>query len=85
MGLVSTGQDYSLIRFASALLDELGHQRGPAGLVAGADAGAIVAMEILVKQDVVAPVRVVLEAFGAAIDRPAAFGIAQEEAGEAAG
>ena len=42
-------------------LDQLGHQPGPAGLVAGAEAGAVVAVEVLVEQEVVAPVRVVLE------------------------
>src|SRR5437773_10342354 len=59
--LVSTGQDYSLFRFASALLDELGHQRGPARLVTGADTGAVVAVEILGKLDVIAPMGVGLE------------------------
>ena len=33
----------------------------PAGLVTGAEAGAVVAVEVLVEQDVVTPVRVVLE------------------------
>jgi len=31
------------------LLDQLGYQTGPAGLVARADPGAVVAVEVLVK------------------------------------
>jgi hypothetical protein len=38
-----------------------GERSGPTGLVGSAEAGAIVAMEILIKQNVVPPVRVVLE------------------------
>jgi hypothetical protein len=34
---------------------------GPARLVAGAEAGAIIAVEVLVEEDIVTPVRVVLE------------------------
>ena len=49
-----------------------GHDAGPARLVAGAEPGAVVAVEILVEQDVVAPVRIVLELLGAAVDRPPA-------------
>src|SRR5271169_2016686 len=42
----------------AALLQHLGDQRGPACLVTGSDAGATVAMEVLVEQDEVAPVLV---------------------------
>ena len=45
---------------------------GPAGLVAGAEAGAVVAVEVLVEQQQVAPVRVGLELLDAAVHRPAA-------------
>ncbi len=55
-------------------------QAGPSGLVAGAEAGAVVAVEVLVEQDQVAPVRIVLELGRAAVDRPPAVGIAQERA-----
>ena len=34
---------------------------GPAGLMTGAQAGAVVAVEVLVEQDEIAPVRVLLE------------------------
>ena len=39
-------------------VDEVGDDGGPAGLMTGADAGAVVAVEVLVKEDLVAPVRV---------------------------
>src|SRR5262245_31808352 len=58
---------------------------GPAGLVAGAEAGAVVAVEVLVEEDVVAPVRVVLELLGAAVDRPTAAGVAPEDRRETIG
>ena len=38
-----------------------GDDPGPAGLVAGAEAGAVVAVEVFVEQEAIAPVRVVLE------------------------
>src|SRR3954468_18733419 len=43
------------------LLDELGDQSRPAGLVARAESRAGVGVEVLVEQHVAAPVRVVLE------------------------
>ena len=35
------------------VLDQLGHQAGPTGLVAGADPAPVVSMKILVEQDVI--------------------------------
>src|SRR5512134_479735 len=60
-------------------------EAGPAGLVAGPDAGPVVAVEVLVEEDQGAPVRVVLELGRAAVDRPAAARVAQEDAREAPG
>ena len=57
-----------------------GHQRRPSGLVAGAEAGAVVAVEVLVERNVVAPVRVLLELLRAAEHRPPAALVAQEDA-----
>ena len=57
---------------------------GPAGLVAGAEPGAVVAVEVLVEEDQVAPVRIVLELRRAAVDRPPPIGVAQERAGQPA-
>src|SRR5690349_7649419 len=59
-------------------LDKLGDGAGPAGLVAGADAGAVVAVEVLIEQDVVAPVGIVLELLGVAVNGSAAVCIAGE-------
>ena len=54
--------------------EEVHHPRddaGPAGLMAGAEPGAVVAVEVLVEQDEIAPVRIVLE-LAACRRRPAA-------------
>ena len=59
-------------------------QGSPARLVAGAQPRAVVAVEVLVEQDVVAPVRIVLEFGRSAVDRPPAVGAAQEGAGQPA-
>src|SRR5215510_7452569 len=45
----------------SSLLKKFGDERGPAGLMAGADRRAGVAVEVLVKWNQVVPVRIVLE------------------------
>jgi len=47
-------------------LDELGNNSGPAGLVAGAQARAGVAVEVLVEENVVSPVGIGLERLGGA-------------------
>src|SRR5437773_10679520 len=53
--------------------------------MAGADSLAGVAVEVFVKGDVVAPARIDLEFFHVAEDGALAVGVAQEDAGEAAG
>lgn len=60
------------------LVDERGHQRSPAGLVRGADAGAVVTVKVFVEEQVVAPVWVVLKRFRAAEHRAVARGVALE-------
>src|SRR5215212_2479360 len=65
-------------------VDEVGDDGGPAGLMTGADAGAVVAVEVLVKEDVVAPVRVCLHHLGRAEDRATAIGSALEDRNQAA-
>ena len=59
-----------------------GGQPGPAGLVTSADARSIVAMEVLVEQNTIAPVRIFLKLLCAPENRPAARFIAEENAGE---
>ncbi len=47
-------------------LDQLCYQARPAGLVVGSNASAIIAVEVLVKKQVISPVRVGLEFLHAA-------------------
>lgn len=54
-------------------LQELGHEASPTCLVGGPQAGAVIAMEILIEQDIIPPVGIVLEFFRAAIHRPSAL------------
>src|SRR5580765_1299576 len=56
------------------------YDSGPAGLVAGSQPGAIVPVEVFVEQNVVLPVRIVLELLSSAVYRPSAVGIAEENA-----
>src|SRR5215471_15628177 len=42
-------------------LYQAGHEAGPSGLMAGAQASSIVAVEVFVEEDVIAPVRIGLE------------------------
>jgi len=55
------------------------------GLVAGADPGAVVSVEVLIEQQIVSPVGIALEFFASTEYRPPAGFIAQEDAGQAIG
>src|SRR5215469_12351620 len=66
-------------------LDQTRNQSGPAGLMARAEARTVVAVEVLVEEDVVAPVRVGLKLLRAAVDSTTALGVTQEDALEARG
>src|ERR1700755_1950070 len=57
----------------------------PARLVVRPDSGAVVAVEVLVELQVVAPVRVRLELLSAAVECAAAVAIAQEDRTEPPG
>jgi hypothetical protein len=50
-------------------LDDFCHEPGPAGLVARAESRSVVPVKVFIEQDVVAPVRIGLELFGASINR----------------
>src|SRR5258707_6277143 len=80
-GLSTCSQDPRGVQEAKEL-DEFGHESCPAGLVTGAQPGTIVAMEVFVEVDVVAPERIVLELFRAAVDGSSAIRVAQENPGE---
>lgn len=53
--------------------------------MAGAEPGTIISVEVLVKEDVIAPMGIVLELLSAAIDRSMAILVPQEDAGETIG
>ncbi len=59
-------------------LDQLGHVSGPAGLMAGPEPGAVVAVEVLVEEHVVAPVRIGLEFLRGAVDGAPSLPVAGE-------
>ena len=59
------------------LLHQLRDQSGPAGLMARADTGAVVAVKVFVERDQIAPVRIGLELFRAAENRPLPIRVAQ--------
>jgi len=61
------------------LLDQLGDEAGPAGLMARAEPRAIIAVEILEEEEAVAPIGIVLETLHPAEDRAASGPIAREE------
>src|SRR5690242_17265259 len=65
---------------SSALLQKFRDEAGPAGLVARTDARTVVAMEVFVEGNQVAPVRIILEFRGRAKDRPSFVGVSQEDA-----
>ena len=64
---------------------EAGDDPGPAGLMAGAEAGAVVAVEVFVELKVIAPVRIVLEFLDAAVDRTPAVFVLEENARSSGG
>jgi hypothetical protein len=53
--------------------------------VTGAETGAVVAMEIFVEQQMIAPVRIALELLGAPEYRPTAALVTQKDPGQAIG
>src|ERR1700676_3456017 len=67
------------IPLLAALLQQLGDEGGPAGLVAGAHACAVVPVEIFIEQGIVVKVRVGLIFFAPAKYRPPALVVAQED------
>src|SRR5262245_27561386 len=71
-----------LQREARKQMHDPGNGTGPTRLVAGAEAGAVVAVKVLVEQEVVAPVRVLLKLAAAPVDRPPASLVSQEDTGQ---
>ena len=61
------------------LIDEVGDEAGPAGLMRSATAAAIVAVKVLEEQDVVLEIRIGLELFIASEDGAPSIGTALKE------
>src|SRR5918995_3958106 len=80
--LISDLLGFGLFALAAARLQQLGDRAGPAGLVRGADAAAVVAVEVFVEQHVVPEVRIVLQFRMRAERRAPAVLVAQENATE---
>lgn len=67
---------------ALGLLKQLGHRSCPTSLMAGPDPSACIPVEVLVEQEVVAPVRIGLERLVCAENRPAAIWTAHKDVRE---
>src|SRR5262245_59114431 len=65
-------------------MQETGDAPRPSGLVTGAEAGAVIAVEVLVEQEIVSPVRILLKHAAATIDRAPAVLVAQKNVGQPA-
>src|SRR5262249_52834825 len=63
-------------------MHEPGDGPGPSRLVTGAETGPVVAVEILVEQDAIAPVGILLELPSSPIDRPSAVLVLQKGVGQ---
>ena len=72
-------QQCILRRQSSKQVERPGNDTGPSRLMAGPETSAIVSMELLVKQDVILPVRILLEDLAAAKDRTLSHHIAKED------
>ncbi len=66
-------------------LDHPADAAGPSRLMAGAEARAVIAMEILVEEQAIPPVRVALEFLGSPVHRPPARLVAQKDADQPIG
>src|SRR5574338_542653 len=64
---------------ASMQVEQAGDDSSPARLMTGAQTSPVVTVEVLIKQDVVLPVRVFLERPGTAVYRASTILVAQED------
>ena len=62
-----------------------GHQRRPAGLMAGADAAAVVAVKVFMEQHEIAPMRIAGEPRIVRVARTATVGVRQKQRRQPAG
>jgi len=68
----------------SSLLNQLRDKTSPAGLMTRTDAASVVAMEVLVEQNQIPPVRIRLERLVLSMHGPSSVSAAQEGASQAA-
>src|SRR5262249_27863455 len=73
------------MNLSSPLVDEISDEARPSRLMTGAAAGAVLAVKVLVKQQMVAPVRIALEFLRRAVDPTAAVRRAREESDQPIG
>src|SRR5689334_12522674 len=66
------------VELCSILLDQFRYETRPSCLMAGADAGAVVTMEILMEGDQITPVRIILKFLFVAENRPSLIGVEQK-------
>ena len=71
----ATGQQ-AFLGINGEIVGQINDKTTPAGLVAGANAGPIVTMEVLMKQQIILPVGIALEGLLAAKNWPLTFSIA---------
>src|SRR2546429_7894420 len=74
---ISCSASTSTLTVAAA--DQVGDQARPAGLVGGAEAGRVVAVEVLAEHEIVLPRRVVLQAIDPPEAGPSAIGAGEED------
>ena len=65
--------------------DQQGDDAGPTRLVASAEASTVVAVEVFVEQQMIAPMRITLKFFGATENRPPVGFVAQKDVGQTIG
>src|SRR2546427_3350262 len=85
IALTLRSTDSRMTGLATALLEQVRHQSRPAGLMARANTGAVVAVEVFVQPDKISPVRVGLELGDASVDRSSPIRPAQENTGQTSG
>src|SRR6516165_5286196 len=64
-------------RSGSELIDKVGDEAGPAGLMRGAASAAIIAVEVFMKKDVILELRIHLKLFVISENRTSSVGTAQ--------
>ena len=77
---------HKLLSIASAAVQEqICYQARPAGLMAGTNTCPIIAVEVFIEKDQVAPMGVALEFLHASVDRSTSRLVTQENGGQASG